>query len=66
MFRWAMSGVAAEPWSLSNVGGVPLTVRHGKYGPGLALRYHGSQSTVGAAVVAGLFEIVLAHTLSNP
>ena len=24
---------------LSNVGGVPLTVVHGKYGPGLAFRY---------------------------
>jgi hypothetical protein len=29
LFRFATFGVAADPWSLSKVGGVPLCVRQG-------------------------------------
>src|SRR5215217_2952730 len=66
LLRLATLGVVADPWSVSNVGGVPLDCRHGKYGPGFELRYHASQSTVGADEVPGLLVMLLAQTLSNP
>ena len=28
LLRWVALGVVADPWSVSNVGGVPLCVRH--------------------------------------
>ena len=48
----------------SKVGGVPLTVWHGKYGPGLEFRYQSFQSTVGGVIEVTVESSGFAHTLS--